>query len=93
MLCSVSLEVKGYLTLRCSLKLAPRMHSIRASFCPLLSLEKGEYIGMVLALLFRIILTNVSFIHLDTCFSPKTLLLLLYWKLLEVMIQMCTSMI
>lgn len=41
---SVALEVKGYLTLRCSLKLAPRVHSIRASFCPLLSLEKGEYI-------------------------------------------------
>lgn len=40
----VSLEMKGYLTLRCSLKLAPRLHSIRASFCPLLSLEKGEYI-------------------------------------------------
>ncbi|KAL2537587.1 Transducin/WD40 repeat-like superfamily protein [Forsythia ovata] len=41
---SVSLEIKGYLTLRCALKLAPRLHSIRASFCPLLSLEKGEYI-------------------------------------------------
>ncbi|KAI3675255.1 hypothetical protein L1987_84843 [Smallanthus sonchifolius] len=41
---SVSLELKGYLTLRCSLKLDPRIHSIRASFCPLLSLEKGEYI-------------------------------------------------
>lgn len=41
---SVSLETQGYLTLRCSLKLAPRLHSIRASFCPLLSLEKGEYI-------------------------------------------------
>ncbi|KAL8209185.1 hypothetical protein R6Q57_008597 [Mikania cordata] len=41
---SVSLELHGYLTLRCSLKLAPRLHSIRASFCPLLSLEKGEYI-------------------------------------------------
>ncbi|XP_057966154.1 uncharacterized protein LOC131156467 isoform X2 [Malania oleifera] len=41
---SVALEVQGYLTLRCSLKLAPRIHSIRASFCPLLSLEKGEYI-------------------------------------------------
>ncbi|GMP51154.1 hypothetical protein CsSME_00017499 [Camellia sinensis var. sinensis] len=40
----VSLEVQGYLTLRCSLKLAPRLHSIRASFCPLLSLEKGEFI-------------------------------------------------
>lgn len=46
-LCSVSLEVQGYLTLRCALKLAPRLHSIRASFCPLLSLEKGEYIGML----------------------------------------------
>lgn len=43
---SVALEVHGYLTLRCSLKLAPRVHSIRASFCPLLSLEKGEFIGM-----------------------------------------------
>lgn len=41
---SIALEVQGYLTLRCSLKLSPRMHSIRASFCPLLSLEKGEYI-------------------------------------------------
>ncbi|KAL4555599.1 hypothetical protein LXL04_038223 [Taraxacum kok-saghyz] len=41
---SVSLELQGYLTLQCSLKLAPRLHSIRASFCPLLSLEKGEYI-------------------------------------------------
>ncbi|XP_031394261.1 WD repeat-containing protein 13 isoform X2 [Punica granatum] len=42
---SVALEVQGYLTLRCSLKLVPRVHSIsRASFCPLLSLEKGEYI-------------------------------------------------
>ncbi|OMO75586.1 hypothetical protein COLO4_26004 [Corchorus olitorius] len=41
---SVALEVQGYLTLRCSLKLSPRIHSIRASFCPLLSLDKGEYI-------------------------------------------------
>ncbi|KAL3539007.1 hypothetical protein ACH5RR_002373 [Cinchona calisaya] len=41
---SVSSEIQGYLTLRCSLKLAPRLHSIRASFCPLLSLEKGEFI-------------------------------------------------
>lgn len=41
---SVALEIQGYLTLRCSLKLAPRVHSIHASFCPLLSLEKGEYI-------------------------------------------------
>lgn len=41
---SVALEIQGYLTLRCSLKLAPRLHNIRASFCPLLSLEKGEYI-------------------------------------------------
>lgn len=46
--CSVTLEVQGYLTLRCALKLAPRLHNIRASFCPLLSLEKGEYIGMLL---------------------------------------------
>ncbi|XAR72786.1 hypothetical protein NMG60_11019545 [Bertholletia excelsa] len=41
---SVAPEVQGYLTQRCSLKLTPRQHSIRASFCPLLSLEKGEYI-------------------------------------------------
>ncbi|GLT86182.1 hypothetical protein SLE2022_043380 [Rubroshorea leprosula] len=41
---SVALEVQGYLTLRCSLKLSPRIHSIRAAFCPLLSLQKGEYI-------------------------------------------------
>ncbi|KAL8150286.1 hypothetical protein V2J09_020094 [Rumex salicifolius] len=41
---SVALEIHGYLTLRCSLKLTPRLHRIRASFCPLLSLEKGEYI-------------------------------------------------
>ncbi|XP_010933087.1 uncharacterized protein [Elaeis guineensis] len=41
---SVALEVQGYLTLLCSLKLSPRVHSIRASFCPLLSLEKGEFI-------------------------------------------------
>ncbi|KAM7265323.1 hypothetical protein ACFE04_003006 [Oxalis oulophora] len=41
---SVALEIKGYLTQRCSLKLTPRIHSIRASFCPLLSLEKGEFI-------------------------------------------------
>ncbi|KAE9448289.1 hypothetical protein C3L33_19817, partial [Rhododendron williamsianum] len=42
---SVALEVQGYLTIRCSLQLSSRLHSIRASFCPLLSLEKGEYIG------------------------------------------------
>ncbi|VVA99300.1 unnamed protein product [Arabis nemorensis] len=42
---SVALQIKGYLTLRCSYKLAPRIHRIQASFCPLLSLEKGEYIG------------------------------------------------
>ncbi|KAK8913842.1 hypothetical protein KSP39_PZI023515 [Platanthera zijinensis] len=41
----IALEIKGYLTLLCLLKLAPRMHSIHASFCPLLSLEKGEFIG------------------------------------------------
>ncbi|CAA6667237.1 unnamed protein product [Spirodela intermedia] len=42
--CFVAPEIRGYLTLRCSLKLAPRVHSVRASFCPLLSLEKGEFI-------------------------------------------------
>lgn len=41
---SVALEVGGYLTLRCSLMLAPRAWNIQASFCPLLSLEKGEFI-------------------------------------------------
>ncbi|KAJ6825790.1 WD repeat-containing protein 13 isoform X1 [Iris pallida] len=41
---SVALEMQGYLTLLCSLKLAARVHSIHASFCPLLSLEKGEFI-------------------------------------------------
>ncbi|XP_068323947.1 uncharacterized protein [Pyrus communis] len=41
---SVALEIQGYLTLRCSLKLNPRIYRIRASFCPLLSLEKGEFI-------------------------------------------------
>ena len=48
--CSVALEIQGYLTLRCSLKLSPRIHSIRASFCPLLSLDKGEYIGLYVQL-------------------------------------------
>lgn len=51
--CSVALEVQGYLTLRCSLKLAPRVHNIRASFCPLLSLEQGEYIGLFVNLNFN----------------------------------------
>ncbi|KAG6508456.1 hypothetical protein ZIOFF_033830 [Zingiber officinale] len=41
---SVALEVQGYLTLLCSLKLAPRSHNIGASFCPLLSLGKGEFV-------------------------------------------------
>ncbi|CAJ1978135.1 unnamed protein product [Sphenostylis stenocarpa] len=41
---SVALEINGYLSLRCSLKLAPRIRKIQASFCPLLSLEKGEFI-------------------------------------------------
>ncbi|XWS62742.1 hypothetical protein CRYUN_Cryun06bG0037000 [Craigia yunnanensis] len=40
----VALEIQGYLTLHCLLKLSPRIHSFRASFCPLLSLDKGEYI-------------------------------------------------
>jgi len=39
-------DAKGYLTLICSLKLASRLQTIRASLCPLLSLEKGEFIGM-----------------------------------------------
>ncbi|KAJ4792448.1 transducin family protein / WD-40 repeat family protein [Rhynchospora pubera] len=41
---SVAMEAQGYLTLVCSLKLAPRIYRFRASFCPLLSLEKGEFI-------------------------------------------------
>ncbi|KAJ4827476.1 hypothetical protein Tsubulata_006822 [Turnera subulata] len=41
---SVALEIQGYLTLRCSLTLTSRLHSTKVSFCPLLSLEKGEYI-------------------------------------------------
>jgi hypothetical protein len=42
---SIATDAKGYLTLICSLKLASRVQTIRASFCPLLSLEKGEFIG------------------------------------------------
>ncbi|KAL6614399.1 hypothetical protein ACP70R_036669 [Stipagrostis hirtigluma subsp. patula] len=42
---SIATDAKGYLTLISSLKLASRVQSIRASFCPLLSLEKGEFIG------------------------------------------------
>ncbi|CAO2197411.1 unnamed protein product [Urochloa humidicola] len=41
---SIATDAKGYLTLICSLKLASRVQTIRASFCPLLSLEKGEFI-------------------------------------------------
>ncbi|KAL2632123.1 hypothetical protein R1flu_016809 [Riccia fluitans] len=41
---SVAMEVDGYLSLKCCLKLAPRARNIRASFCPLLSLERGEFI-------------------------------------------------
>ncbi|XP_024520525.1 WD repeat-containing protein 13 [Selaginella moellendorffii] len=41
---SVALQVNGYLTLRCSLHLPPLARNTRASFCPLLSLEKGEFI-------------------------------------------------
>lgn len=47
-LCSVAMEAQGYLTLVCGLKLAPRIYKFRSSFCPLLSLEKGEFIGMFL---------------------------------------------
>lgn len=41
---SVALEIKGYLSLRYSLKLTPWARSVHAAFCPLLSLEKGEFI-------------------------------------------------
>ncbi|XP_078171026.1 transducin/WD40 repeat-like superfamily protein isoform X2 [Carex rostrata] len=41
---SVAMEAQGYLTLVCGLKLAPRIYKFRSSFCPLLSLEKGEFI-------------------------------------------------
>eukprot|EP00252_Welwitschia_mirabilis_P025442 TRINITY_DN7936_c0_g1_i1.p1 TRINITY_DN7936_c0_g1~~TRINITY_DN7936_c0_g1_i1.p1 ORF type:complete len:583 (+),score=88.83 TRINITY_DN7936_c0_g1_i1:122-1870(+) len=41
---SVALEIGGYLSLKCSLKLSSRQRKIQASFCPLLSLEKGEFI-------------------------------------------------
>ncbi|CAM6101544.1 unnamed protein product [Calypogeia fissa] len=41
---SIALEVDGYLSLKCSLKLPPLARNIRASFCPLLSLERGEFI-------------------------------------------------
>ncbi|XBI29382.1 hypothetical protein VPH35_053376 [Triticum aestivum] len=41
---SIATNSHGYLTLICSLKLASPVQNIRASFCPLLSLEKGEFI-------------------------------------------------
>ncbi|GAQ81514.1 hypothetical protein KFL_000820210 [Klebsormidium nitens] len=41
---SVAAEVDGYLTPKVTLQLQPRARNIRASFCPLLSLEKGEFI-------------------------------------------------
>ncbi|XP_078442393.1 transducin/WD40 repeat-like superfamily protein [Wolffia australiana] len=41
---SVAHELRGRLTLLGSIKLAPRVHNVHASFCPLLSLEKGEFI-------------------------------------------------
>jgi WD40 repeat protein len=41
---TVALQVEGYLSLKCSLQLPPRARNIRASFCPLLSLQKGEFI-------------------------------------------------
>ncbi|PNT72964.1 hypothetical protein BRADI_2g51580v3 [Brachypodium distachyon] len=41
---SIATNAHGYLTVICSLKLASPVQSIRASFCPLLSLEKGEFI-------------------------------------------------
>ncbi|GBG75476.1 hypothetical protein CBR_g20107 [Chara braunii] len=41
---SVLLELEGYLSLQCSIQLHPRIHRIRAAFCPILSLERGELI-------------------------------------------------
>lgn len=41
---TVALQIQGYLSLKCSLQLPPRARNIRASFCPLLSLQKGEFI-------------------------------------------------
>lgn len=41
---SVALQIQGYLSLKCSLQLPPRARNIRASFCPRLSLQKGEFI-------------------------------------------------
>lgn len=61
---SVSLEVQGYLTIRCALKLTPRLHSIRASFCPLLSLEKGEYIGMPASFICCVEVSHISEVDL-----------------------------
>ncbi|KAH9556510.1 hypothetical protein CY35_07G032100 [Sphagnum magellanicum] len=40
----IALRIEGYLSLRCSLQLPPRARNIRASFCPLLSLQHGEFI-------------------------------------------------
>lgn len=59
---SVAMEAQGYLTLVCSLKLAPRVYRFRASFCPLLSLEKGEFIGIfLLKVLFSLSLFSIHF--------------------------------
>ncbi|MCO5577645.1 hypothetical protein L7F22_031476 [Adiantum nelumboides] len=44
---SVTLEIHGYLSLRCSLQLTPWARNVHASFCPILSLEKGEFIGLI----------------------------------------------
>lgn len=41
---TVALQIEGYLSLKFSLQLPPRARNIRASFCPLLSLQKGEFI-------------------------------------------------
>lgn len=74
---SVALEIQGYLTLRCSLKLTPRIYNIRASFCPLLSLEKGEYIGVHVCL---------SFVHLSV--SKKAIFFFSLCVLLKVLSRM-----
>lgn len=79
-LCSVALEVDGYPSLKCSLKLPPQARNIRASFCPLLSLERGEFIGLLyfsllsmydwLILLLIVFAENcMSICLLSVCFS------------------------
>jgi hypothetical protein len=91
---SVALQIKGYLTLRCSLKLAPRIHRIQASFCPLLSLEKGEYIGLNFNPSFTYSFGNSRFIGLLRSASHfLRVSSCLKLQLLEAKTRMSTSMI